>query len=157
MKIKMWGVRGSIPTPGPGTVEFGGNTPCLQISLESTTNTVIFDSGSGVRELGVRLIQRSSRRFAVTDIGQEYYRHCLAVVIEARAAQEVIDRSRAAPHCSDDRRAAAPRWTRSWLLSRSREGRCSHRTRGILKHSLSMHTTSEWRRCDSDARATASA
>lgn len=47
--------------------------------------------------LGVRLIQRSSRRFAVTDIGQEYYRHCLAVVIEARAAQEVIDRSRAAP------------------------------------------------------------
>lgn len=47
--------------------------------------------------LGVRLIQRSTRRFAVTEIGQEYYRHCVAVVIEAKAAREVIDRSLAEP------------------------------------------------------------
>ena len=42
--------------------------------------------------LGVRLIQRSTRRFAVTEIGQAYYRHCLAMLVEANAAQEVIDR-----------------------------------------------------------------
>ncbi|MCC6887446.1 MAG: LysR family transcriptional regulator [Hyphomicrobiales bacterium] len=47
--------------------------------------------------LGVRLIQRSTRRFAVTEIGQEYYRHCAAMLMEAEAAQEVIDRSRSEP------------------------------------------------------------
>jgi DNA-binding transcriptional LysR family regulator len=47
--------------------------------------------------LGVRLIQRSTRRFTVTEIGQEYYRHCVAMLIEANAAQEAIDRSRAGP------------------------------------------------------------
>jgi DNA-binding transcriptional LysR family regulator len=47
--------------------------------------------------LGVRLIQRSTRRFAVTEIGQEYYRHCVAMLVEAEAAQEAIDRVRAEP------------------------------------------------------------
>lgn len=47
--------------------------------------------------LGVRLIQRSTRRFSVTEIGQEYYRHCLAMLVEAEAAQEAIDRSRSEP------------------------------------------------------------
>ncbi len=47
--------------------------------------------------LGIRLIQRSTRRFAVTEIGQEYYRHCVAMLVEAEAAQEVIDRSRSEP------------------------------------------------------------
>lgn len=47
--------------------------------------------------LGVRLIQRSTRRFAVTEIGQDYYRHCLAVLVEAEAAQEAIERARAGP------------------------------------------------------------
>ena len=31
MRIKMWGVRGSIPSPGPDTVEFGGNTSCYEV------------------------------------------------------------------------------------------------------------------------------
>jgi len=47
--------------------------------------------------LGVRLIQRSTRRFAVTAIGEEYYRHCVAMLVEAQAAQDVIDRSRSEP------------------------------------------------------------
>ncbi len=47
--------------------------------------------------LGVRLIQRSTRRFAVTEIGQEYYRHCAAMLVEADAAQDVIERSHAEP------------------------------------------------------------
>lgn len=47
--------------------------------------------------LGVRLIQRSTRRFAVTDIGREYYRHCVAMQIEADAAQETIEKARAEP------------------------------------------------------------
>lgn len=47
--------------------------------------------------LGVRLIQRSTRKFAVTEIGQEYYQHCVAMLVEAEAAQDVIDRSRSEP------------------------------------------------------------
>lgn len=47
--------------------------------------------------LGVRLIQRSTRRFSVTDIGQSYYQHCLAMLVEAEAAQEAIDTIRAEP------------------------------------------------------------
>jgi DNA-binding transcriptional LysR family regulator len=49
------------------------------------------------QRIGVRLIQRSTRHFAVTDIGREYYRHCLAVRIEAEAGQEAIDKARAEP------------------------------------------------------------
>jgi DNA-binding transcriptional LysR family regulator len=47
--------------------------------------------------LGVRLVQRSTRRFVITEIGQEYYRHCAAMLVEADAAQDVIDRMRAEP------------------------------------------------------------
>lgn len=47
--------------------------------------------------LDTRLINRSTRRFTVTELGLEYYRHCVAMLVEAEAAQEVIDRSRAEP------------------------------------------------------------
>jgi DNA-binding transcriptional LysR family regulator len=47
--------------------------------------------------LGVRLLQRSTRRFAVTEIGQDYYRHCLAMVTEAEAAQVAVERVQAEP------------------------------------------------------------
>ena len=47
--------------------------------------------------VGVRLLQRSTRKLTVTEIGQEYYRHCLAMLVEANAAQEAIERSRSSP------------------------------------------------------------
>lgn len=47
--------------------------------------------------LGVRLIQRSTRRFLVTEIGQSYYAHCKAMVVEAEAAQEAVELTRAEP------------------------------------------------------------
>ena len=47
--------------------------------------------------LGVRLIQRSTRRFSVTEVGQDYYRHCKAMLVEAEAAEEAIAMSRAEP------------------------------------------------------------
>jgi DNA-binding transcriptional LysR family regulator len=52
------------------------------------------------QRLGVRLIQRSTRSFAVTEIGQEYYRHCVAMLVQAEAAQEVIDRASSEPQGS---------------------------------------------------------
>lgn len=48
-------------------------------------------------DLGVRLLQRSTRRFAVTDVGQSVYRHAQSMLEEARAAREVVDRLSAEP------------------------------------------------------------
>jgi phosphoribosyl 1,2-cyclic phosphodiesterase len=53
MKVKFWGVRGSIPSPGPHTVKYGGNTACLEVRLEDQNRQIIIDAGSGIRELGV--------------------------------------------------------------------------------------------------------
>ncbi|PTR15430.1 LysR family transcriptional regulator [Nitrosospira sp. Nsp2] len=47
--------------------------------------------------LGVRLIQRSTRHFVVTEAGQTYYMHCKAMLVEAEAAQEAVDTLRAEP------------------------------------------------------------
>ena len=47
--------------------------------------------------LGVRLIQRSARRFVVTDIGQAYYQRCVAMLVEAEAAQTLVETSHSAP------------------------------------------------------------
>ncbi len=52
MKIKFWGVRGSIPCPGPNTVKYGGNTSCLELRFNDPERLIIIDAGSGIRELG---------------------------------------------------------------------------------------------------------
>ena len=52
MKIKFWGVRGSIPCPGPHTMKYGGNTPCLELGFKDPDRLIIIDAGSGIRELG---------------------------------------------------------------------------------------------------------
>ncbi|MGH7079223.1 MAG: LysR substrate-binding domain-containing protein [Acetobacteraceae bacterium] len=49
------------------------------------------------QRLGVRLIQRSTRRFAVTETGREYHRHCVAMMVEAEAAEEAVARLSAKP------------------------------------------------------------
>ena len=58
MKIKFWGVRGSIPSPGPEFVKYGGNTLCLQLKLEDLDRVIIIDAGSGLRLLGNELMHR---------------------------------------------------------------------------------------------------
>jgi phosphoribosyl 1,2-cyclic phosphodiesterase len=57
MKITFWGVRGSIPSPGPDTVIYGGNTTCLEI-ITSADRTIVIDAGSGIRRLGDSLVAR---------------------------------------------------------------------------------------------------
>ncbi len=57
MIINFWGVRGSIPVPGKDTVEFGGNTTCIEV-LTSGNERIIFDAGTGIRVLGNNLMQQ---------------------------------------------------------------------------------------------------
>jgi len=56
MRVTFHGVRGSIPTPGPSTVRYGGNTVCVEVRLADGT-LVVLDAGTGIRELGKRLIR----------------------------------------------------------------------------------------------------
>ena len=53
--IRFWGVRGSIPTPGPSTVFFGGNTSCVEVRADN--EIIILDAGSGIRPLGTSLTE----------------------------------------------------------------------------------------------------
>jgi len=57
MKIKLWGVRGSIPCPGPETVEFGGNTACIELRVGEKDRLIILDAGSGIRKLGEHILK----------------------------------------------------------------------------------------------------
>jgi len=52
MNIRFWGVRGSISCPGPYTMKYGGNTPCLELRFKDLDRHIIIDAGSGIRELG---------------------------------------------------------------------------------------------------------
>lgn len=52
MRVKFWGVRGSIPCPGFQTAKYGGNTSCIEIRFDDIGRQIIIDAGSGLRELG---------------------------------------------------------------------------------------------------------
>jgi phosphoribosyl 1,2-cyclic phosphodiesterase len=54
MQIRFWGVRGSIPTPGPTTLHYGGNTSCIEV--RAADQIVILDAGTGLRLLGQQLL-----------------------------------------------------------------------------------------------------
>lgn len=59
MKVEFFGVRGSVPSPGPETQLYGGNTSC--VSVQSKTGTrVILDSGTGIIKLGDILLRQTS-------------------------------------------------------------------------------------------------
>ncbi len=55
MQITFWGVRGSIPTPGPSSVKVGGNTSCVEVRAGKAI--LIFDGGTGLRLLGKKLLK----------------------------------------------------------------------------------------------------
>ncbi|GAB4267632.1 MAG: MBL fold metallo-hydrolase [Candidatus Rifleibacteriota bacterium] len=56
MKIKVWGCRGTLPTPGKHTLKYGGNTTCLEIRNKKNALTIV-DAGSGIRLLGKKLLK----------------------------------------------------------------------------------------------------
>ncbi len=55
MKVRFWGVRGTIPSPGPNTIKYGGNTSCIEIRGDEN-ELIVLDAGTGLRELGNYLI-----------------------------------------------------------------------------------------------------
>lgn len=61
MELRFWGVRGSIPAPGPHTLAVGGNTTC--VSLRSEDYLFVFDAGTGIRRLGAYLEDEGRSRW----------------------------------------------------------------------------------------------
>ena len=60
MRVTFWGVRGSFPVPGPDTVRFGGNTPCVEV--QANGHTIILDAGTGIVRLGNDLLRRAKEK-----------------------------------------------------------------------------------------------
>ena len=60
MRVKIWGARGSVPSPGPETTRYGGNTSCVQVTLSDGT-IVVLDGGTGLRSLGLALTDEPAR------------------------------------------------------------------------------------------------
>jgi phosphoribosyl 1,2-cyclic phosphodiesterase/CheY-like chemotaxis protein len=54
-RVKFWGVRGSIASPGPDTVFYGGNTSCVELRADG--EIIVLDAGTGIRKLGMSLAQ----------------------------------------------------------------------------------------------------
>jgi phosphoribosyl 1,2-cyclic phosphodiesterase len=57
--VTFWGVRGSIATPGPETVEVGGNTSCVEVQCGE--RTLLLDTGTGMRQFGQKLLRERKR------------------------------------------------------------------------------------------------
>ena len=54
IQVEFWGVRGSVPSPGPTTIRYGGNTSC--VSITANNKILILDAGTGIRNLGSAII-----------------------------------------------------------------------------------------------------
>ena len=57
MRARIWGCRGSLASPGPETIRYGGNTSCVELVLGDGT-VVVLDAGTGIRPLGDHLMER---------------------------------------------------------------------------------------------------
>jgi phosphoribosyl 1,2-cyclic phosphodiesterase len=55
MRVRFWGVRGSVPWAIPAAIGHGCNTPCLAVEDEASGSVVVFDAGSGIVGLGEHL------------------------------------------------------------------------------------------------------
>src|SRR5215470_18447009 len=74
LRVRFWGTRGSIPTPGHNTAVYGGNTSCVEVSTPDGT-MIVLDCGTGVRQLGMDLMQRPGPHRIHLLIGHTHWDH----------------------------------------------------------------------------------
>jgi phosphoribosyl 1,2-cyclic phosphodiesterase len=75
--IRFWGVRGSLPCPGPATKRYGGNTPCVEVRCGS--RLLILDAGTGLRELGHALTKAGGTIDADLLLTHCHYDHVIGI------------------------------------------------------------------------------
>jgi phosphoribosyl 1,2-cyclic phosphodiesterase len=59
VRVRLWGTRGSVASPGPDTVRYGGNTACVEVRTDGAL--IVLDAGTGIRPLGAQLRDYSGR------------------------------------------------------------------------------------------------
>jgi diguanylate cyclase (GGDEF)-like protein len=74
MHVRVWGTRGSIPTPGHRTAIYGGNTSCVEVRTDDGT-TLILDCGTGIRMLGLDMLERAGPHRVHLLIGHTHWDH----------------------------------------------------------------------------------
>jgi phosphoribosyl 1,2-cyclic phosphodiesterase len=72
--LKFWGVRGSIPTPGKTTIRYGGNTPCIELQFANGPHFIL-DAGTGIRELGKKMMDENSDQHSYIFISHFHWDH----------------------------------------------------------------------------------
>ena len=127
--VEFWGVRGSLPTPGPDTVRYGGNTSCVSLAF-GTGEHLILDAGTGIRRLGEALSVEDGDLFILvpTAIGTTYR--------ASRSSHPFIKRT-AESTCSPLRRDASSSVLSlseadSWLHARGSATRCTVAREGLV-------------------------
>ena len=91
-RIRFWGTRGTCPSPGPRTVRYGGNTPCVEVRA-ADDGLLILDAGTGIRALGAQLMREG-------DTGTAH------IFLSHRHNDHVVGLSHFAPLISRTRRVA---------------------------------------------------
>jgi len=75
--VRFWGVRGSLPCPGPATKRYGGNTPCVEVRCGK--RLIILDGGTGLRELGDALVAEGGPIDADLMLTHCHYDHVIGI------------------------------------------------------------------------------
>lgn len=101
-RIRFWGTRGTCPSPGPRTVRYGGNTPCVELRA-ADDGLLILDAGTGIRALGAQLMSDGDDRTAHIFLSHRHSDHVLGLSHFA----PLITQTRAIEICCGDGETAS--------------------------------------------------
>jgi phosphoribosyl 1,2-cyclic phosphodiesterase len=100
LQIKVWGARGSVPSPGPETVRYGGNTSCVQVTLDDGT-VLVLDAGTGIRNLGIALAGMAPRlHILLTHLHLDHIQGLMFFAPAFTSQSEIVIWGPAAPEAS---------------------------------------------------------
>jgi phosphoribosyl 1,2-cyclic phosphodiesterase len=100
LRLKLWGTRGSIPSPGPETIRYGGNTSCVGVTL-SDGSLLALDAGTGIRNLGLSLSTEPTRlHILLTHLHLDHIQGLVFFAPAFRSQTEIVIWGPASPEAS---------------------------------------------------------
>ena len=106
MRVRIWGARGSIPSPGPETMRYGGNTSCVQLTLDDGS-ILVLDAGSGIRGFGLTSLPPDRPlNILLTHLHLDHIQGLMFFAPLFRPASEVVIWGPASPEASLEDRIA---------------------------------------------------
>ena len=105
MRVKVWGARGSVPSPGPQMNRYGGNTSCVQVTL-ADGEELILDAGTGIRTLGLDLGRAERIHILLTHLHLDHIQGLMFFPPCFRSEAEIVIWGPASPEASLEDRVA---------------------------------------------------